>query len=47
MAGSWTTFSAPSGVKAGSMLLLSDGSVLVHDANRPSLGVGFPTGCPF
>jgi len=38
MAGSWTTFSAPSGVKAGSMLLLTDGSVLAHDANRPSLG---------
>ncbi len=37
MTGTWNTFSAPSGVKADTMLLLTDGTVLVHDANRPSL----------
>ncbi len=37
MAGTWNTFNAPSGVKADTMLLLTDGTVLVHDANRPSL----------
>ena len=41
MSGTWNTFSAPSGVKAGTMLLLTDGTVLVHDANRPSLGNTF------
>ncbi len=35
--GSWNTFNAPSGVSADTMLLLTDGTVLVHDANRPSL----------
>lgn len=35
--GTWNTFNAPSGVKADTMLLLTDGTVLVHDANRPSL----------
>jgi hypothetical protein len=38
MSGNWNTFNAPSGVRAGTMLLLTDGTVLVHDANRPSLG---------
>ena len=38
MTGTWNTFHAPSGVKADTMLLLTDGTVLVHDANRPSLG---------
>jgi len=38
MTGTWNTFNAPSGVKADTMLLLTDGTVLVHDANRPSLG---------
>lgn len=38
MTGSWNTFNAPSGVLADTMLLLTDGTVLVHDANRPSLG---------
>jgi hypothetical protein len=37
MTGSWNTFNAPSGVSADTMLLLTDGSVFVHDANRPSL----------
>ena len=38
MTGTWNTFNAPSGVKADTMLLLTDGTVLVADANRPSLG---------
>jgi Galactose oxidase, central domain len=33
MAGSWQTFTAPSGISADSMLLLTDGSVLVHNAD--------------
>src|SRR3954462_2864330 len=37
MTGTWNTFNAPSGVSADTMLLLTDGTVLVHDANRPSL----------
>ena len=37
MAGTWNTFNAPSGLNADTMLLLTDGTVLVHDANRPSL----------
>lgn len=41
MAGTWNTFNAPSGVKADTMLLLTDGTVLVHDANRPSLSNTF------
>lgn len=41
MTGTWNTFSAPSGVNAGTLLLLTDGTVLVHDANRPSLGQNF------
>jgi hypothetical protein len=41
MSGTWNTFSAPSGVKADTMLLLTDGTVLVHDANRPSLSNTF------
>jgi hypothetical protein len=38
MAGTWNTFTAPSGVLADTMLLLTDGDLLVHDANRPSVG---------
>ncbi|WP_425955152.1 hypothetical protein [Xylanimonas sp. McL0601] len=38
MAGTWGTFNAPSGVSADTMVLLTDGTVLAHDANRPSLG---------
>src|SRR5450631_2449004 len=38
MSGAWNTFNAPSGVLADTMLLLTDGTVLVHDANRPSVG---------
>ena len=41
MSGTWKTFSAPAGVMAGTMLLLTDGAVLVHDANRPSVGNTF------
>src|SRR5664280_2565298 len=41
MAGSWQTFNAPSGVSADTAILLTDGTVLVHDANRPSLGQAF------
>lgn len=41
MAGTWRTFNAPSGVNADTMVLLTDGSVLVHDANRPALGQNF------
>jgi hypothetical protein len=41
MSGTWNTFTAPSGVSAGTMLLLTDGTVLVHDANRPSLSNTF------
>ena len=41
MAGTWNTFNAPSGVNADTMLLLTDGTVLVHDANRPSLSRHF------
>jgi hypothetical protein len=41
MTGTWNTFTAPSGVKADTMLLLTDGDVFVHDANRPSLGQTF------
>ena len=37
MTGTWNTFNAPSGLNADTMLLLTDGTVLVHDANRPSL----------
>src|SRR5438552_3864031 len=35
MAGKWSTFSAPSGVSADTMILLTDGSVLVHNADFP------------
>lgn len=41
MAGTWQTFNAPSGVLADTAILLTDGTVLVHDANRPSLGSAF------
>jgi hypothetical protein len=41
MTGTWNTFNAPSGVRADTMLLLTDGAVLVHDANRPSLSNTF------
>ena len=34
MAGNWDSFSAPSGVAADTMILLTDGSVLVHDAGQ-------------
>lgn len=37
MAGTWNSFNAPSGVRADTMILLTDGTVLVHDANRPTL----------
>ena len=41
MAGTWTDFSAPSAISADTMLLLTDGTVLVHNADRPgSTGVG-------
>src|SRR5438045_1816973 len=36
MAGSWQTFTAPSGVSADTMLLLNDGSALVHNADGTS-----------
>src|SRR5262249_3629459 len=36
MAGSWSTFTAPPGVSADPMLLLTDGSVLVHNADGTS-----------
>jgi hypothetical protein len=41
MTGTWKSFSAPSGVLADTAILLTDGTVLVHDANRPSLGQAF------
>jgi hypothetical protein len=41
MTGTWNTFNAPSGVSADTMLLLTNGTVLVHDANRPSLSRTF------
>ena len=41
MSGTWNTFNAPSGLNADTMLLLTDGTVLVHDANRPSLNQNF------
>ena len=41
MSGTWNTFNAPSGLNADTMLLLTDGTVLVHDANRPSLSQNF------
>jgi len=34
MAGSWDSFNAPTGVNADTMLLLTDGSVMVHDADQ-------------
>jgi hypothetical protein len=41
MAGKWSTFSAPPGVSADTMILLTDGSVLVHNADFPgSPGTG-------
>ncbi|MDT4972806.1 MAG: hypothetical protein QOG22_2949 [Pseudonocardiales bacterium] len=36
MAGTWQTFTAPSSVSADTMLLLTDGSVLVHNADGTS-----------
>ena len=41
MTGTWNTFTAPSGCNADTMLLLTDGSVLVHDSNRPSASRDF------
>lgn len=41
MAGTWQSFNAPSGVLADTAILLTDGTVLVHDANRPSLSSAF------
>ena len=41
MAGNWNSFNAPSGVLADTMILLTDGTVLVHDANRPTLSRTF------
>ena len=41
MSGTWNTFNAPPGLNADTMLLLTDGTVLVHDANRPSLSKNF------
>lgn len=41
MAGTWQSFSAPAGVLADTAILLTDGTVLVHDANRPSLSSAF------
>jgi hypothetical protein len=35
MAGNWVTFSAPNGVSADTMILLTDGSVLIHNADFP------------
>ena len=35
MAGSWSYFTAPTGVSADTMILLTDGSVLVHNADYP------------
>src|ERR1700674_4232361 len=41
MAGTWNNFSAPSGVSADTTLLLTDGSVMVHNPDFPgSLGTG-------
>jgi hypothetical protein len=41
MAGTWNNFNAPSGVSADTTLLLTDGSVLVHNADFPgSPGTG-------
>lgn len=34
MAGTWSSFNAPSGVNADTTILLTDGSVLVHDAEH-------------
>ena len=36
MTGTWQTFNAPSGVSADTMLLLTDGSVFVHNADGTS-----------
>jgi hypothetical protein len=36
MVGTWTTLNAPPGVSADTMLLLTDGSVLVHNATGPA-----------
>jgi len=35
VAGTWINLSTPAGVSADTMLLLTDGSVLVHNADRP------------
>ena len=34
MAGTWDSFNAPSGMDADTMILLTDGSVLVHDSDQ-------------
>ena len=40
MAGTWKSFNAPSGVSADTMILLTDATVLVHDANRQGTKFG-------
>ena len=40
MAGTWKSFNAPSGVSADTMILLTDATVLVHDANRQGTKLG-------
>src|SRR5689334_8391269 len=41
MSGTWGSFTAPAGVLADTAILLTDGTVLVHDANRPVLSQAY------